>query len=431
MASVVSSDASDASNTSAGTGAAGRGVWTVVLCWITVMLEGYDLVVLGAIIPTLIKTRHLGITAGDATTIATLSLVGVAIGAVLVGPLADRLGRRLLLIGSVVLFSVFTLLVPLASSVAMFAVLRLIAGVGLGACMPVSLTMMAEHMPARRRARASTLTMTGYHTGAVITSLLALQVTDDWQVLFYVLGAAGLVVAAVQWFRLPESEAFVRAREATGSQRVPFTELLKPAYLRAGIGIWVASFMGLLLVYGLNTWLPKLMNEAGYPVPTAVTQLLILNAGGVAGLVLGGFVADRRGIKPVTLGWFAVSVVMLACLSVRMHSDLLLDTVVFLTGVFVFSAQVLVYAYVTSYYPAAVRGTALGSASGIGRIGSIVGPTITGALVAAGVGHPWGFYFFAAVAVLGFVAVLTLPGRPPAVAAAAGPAEAEAVRPAV
>ncbi|WP_445281588.1 MFS transporter [Streptomyces sp. DSM 118148] len=429
MTSVVSSDASDASNTSAGTGAAGRGVWTVILCWITVMLEGYDLVVLGAIIPTLIKTGHLGITAGDATTIATLSLVGVAIGAVLVGPLADRLGRRLLLIGSVVLFSVFTLLVPLASSVAMFAVLRLIAGVGLGACMPVSLTMMAEHMPARRRARASTLTMTGYHTGAVITSLLALQVTDNWQVLFYVLGAAGLVVAVVQWFRLPESEAFVRAREATESQRVPFTELLKPAYLRAGIGIWVASFMGLLLVYGLNTWLPKLMNEAGYPVPTAVTQLLILNAGGVAGLVLGGFVADRRGIKPVTLGWFAVSVVMLACLSVRMHSDLLLDTVVFLTGVFVFSAQVLVYAYVTGFYPAAVRGTALGSASGIGRMGSIVGPTITGALVAAGVGHPWGFYFFAAVAVLGFVAVLTLPGRAPA--AAAGPAEAEAVQPAV
>ncbi|POX57569.1 MFS transporter [Streptomyces sp. Ru62] len=404
---------SDASGTTSGTGTAGRNLWTVVLCWITVLLEGYDLVVLGAIIPTLLKTRHLGMTAGDATTVATLSLVGVAIGAVLVGPLADRLGRRLLLIGSVVLFSVFTLLVPLAGSVTMFAVLRLTAGLGLGACMPVSLTMMAEHMPADRRARASTLTMTGYHTGAVITSLLALRVTDHWEVLFYVLGIAGLVVAVVQWFRLPESEAFVHAKEAPGAARVPFTELLKPVHLRAGIGIWVASFMGLLLVYGLNTWLPKLMNDAGYPVPTAVTQLLILNVGGVAGLVLGGFVADRRGIKLTTLGWFAVSVGMLACLSVRMDSDLLLDTVVFLTGVFVFSAQVLVYAYVTHYYPASVRGTALGSASGIGRIGSIVGPSITGALVSAGIGHPWGFYFFAIVAVLAFLAVLTLPARPP------------------
>ncbi|MFF8864841.1 MFS transporter [Streptomyces sp. NPDC015139] len=419
---------SHTSGTAAGTGTAARSVWTVVLCWITVLLEGYDLVVLGAIIPTLLKTHHLGMTAGDATTVATLSLVGVAIGAVLVGPLADRLGRRLLLIGSVVLFSVFTILVPLAGSVTVFAVLRLAAGVGLGACMPVSLTMMAEHMPAERRARASTLTMTGYHTGAVITSLLALQVTDDWQVLFYVLGAAGLVIAVVQWFRLPESAAFVRAKEATGTRRVPFTELLKPAYLRAGVGIWVASFMGLLLVYGLNTWLPKLMNDAGYPVPTAVTQLLILNVGGVAGLVLGGFVADRRGIKLTTLGWFAVSVVMLAALGVRMGSDLLLDTVVFLTGVFVFSAQVLVYAYVTNYYPVSVRGTALGSASGIGRIGSIVGPSITGALVNAGIGHPWGFYFFAAVAALACLAVLTLPAHARGTAQEAVP---ETVEPAV
>jgi MFS family permease len=401
----------------------GRDLWTVALCWITVMLEGYDLVVLGAIIPTLLKTHHLGMTAGDATTVATLSLVGVAIGAVAVGPLADRFGRRLMLIGSVVLFSVFTLLVPLAGSVAVFGLLRLIAGLGLGACMPVSLTMMSEHMPATRRARASTLTMTGYHTGAVITSLLALKVTDNWQVLFYVLGVAGLLIAVVQWFRLPESTVFTQARTGGDAQKVPFTELLRPNYLRAGIGVWAASFMGLLLVYGLNTWLPKLMNDAGYPVPTAVTQLLVLNAGGVLGLVLGGFVADRRGIKGTALVWFAVSVVMLAALSVKMDSDLLLNTVVFLTGVFVFSAQVLVYAYVTNFYPAALRGTALGSASGIGRIGSIVGPTITGALVTAGIGHPWGFYFFAAVAVLAFAAVLTLPrttaGHPAGATAAA------------
>ncbi|MFH8476388.1 MFS transporter [Streptomyces sp. NPDC018000] len=411
------------SHTPTQTGAAKRDAWTVILCWITVMLEGYDLVVLGAIIPTLLKTHHLGMTAGDATTIATLSLVGVAIGAVCVGPLADRLGRRYLLIGSVLLFSLFTILVPLAGSVAMFAVLRLIAGVGLGACMPVSLTMMAEHMPTKQRARASTLTMTGYHTGAVITSLLALQVTDNWEILFYILGAAGFVVAAIQWFRLPESEAFVRAKDAHGSQRVPFTELFKSAYLRASIGIWVASFMGLLLVYGLNTWLPKLMNDAGYPVSTAVTQLLVLNIGGVVGLLIGGFVADRRGIKGTTLGWFGVSAVMLTCLSFKVESDTLLNLVVFLTGMFVFSAQVLVYAYVTNFYPASIRGTALGSASGIGRIGSIVGPSITGALVTAGIGHPWGFYFFAVVAVLGFLAVLTLPRR------AANP-QAEAVAPA-
>lgn len=385
--------------------------WTVALCWITVMLEGYDLVVLGAIIPTLLDTHHLGFTPADATTVATLSLVGVAIGAISVGPLSDSFGRRKLLIGSVVLFSVFTLLVPLAGSIAMFAGLRFVAGLGLGACMPVSLTMMAEHMPARQRARASTLTMTGYHTGAVITSLLALQVTKDWEILFYILGVAGLVVAVIQWFKLPESEAFLAASGGAERQRVPFSELLKPALLRACIGVWVASFMGLLLVYGLNTWLPQLMRSAGYAVPAAVTQLLILNVGGVVGLVVGGAIADRRGIKWTALLWFGAAAVMLALLSIKMESDLLLGVVVFFTGVFVFSAQVLVYAYITHFFPAAIRGTALGSASGIGRIGSIVGPTITGALVASGFGHPWGFYFFAVVGVLAVLAVATLPKR--------------------
>ena len=384
------------------------GTWTVVLCWVTVLLEGYDLVVLGAIIPTLLKNHVLGFTTGSATTVATLSLVGVAIGAVLVGPLADRFGRRRTLIGSVLLFSVFTVLVPLSGSVAVFAALRFVAGIGLGACMPSSLTIMAEHLPSSQRARASLFTMTGYHTGAVITSLLALHYADNWKVLFYVLGVVGLLIAAIQWLKLPESEAYLRT-EPRRPDRLPILEMLRPSLLRACLGVWVASFMGLLLVYGLNTWLPQLMHVAGYPVPAAVTQLLILNAGGVVGLVLGGFVADFRGIKGTALAWFGAGAVLLAVLSIKMGSDVLLDVVVFLTGVFVFSAQVLVYAYVTHYFPTAVRGTALGAASGVGRIGSIVGPSITGALLSAGIGHPWGFYFFAFVGVLGAVAVLTLP----------------------
>lgn len=385
-------------------------LWTVALCWITVLLEGYDLVVLGAIIPTLLDTHHIGFTPGAVTTVATLSLVGVAIGAVAVGPLADAFGRRRALIGSVVLFSVFTILVPMAGSVAGFATLRLIAGLGLGACMPVALTIMSEHVADSARARASTLTMTGYHTGAVITSLLALKFAHNWQVLFYVLGVVGLIVAAIQWVRLPESEVYLSGKKDK-SDRVSFKELLRPDLLRAGIGVWVASFMGLLLVYGLNTWLPQLMHSAGYAVPASVTMLLVLNAGGIIGLILGGFVADRRGIKWTAVCWFAAAAVMLAALSIKLNSDLLLGVVVFFTGLFVFSAQVLVYAYITHYYPAAVRGTALGSASGVGRIGSIVGPSITGGLVSAGLGHPWGFYFFAVVAVLAVAAVLTLPVR--------------------
>lgn len=387
--------------------------WTAVLCWITVLLEGYDLVVLGAIIPILLGTNYLGFTPAGATLAATLSLVGVAVGAAMVGPLSDRFGRRLMLIGSVVLFSVFTLMIPFATSVWMFAVLRLIAGIGLGACMPAALTLMSESLPASLRARSTTFTMTGYHAGAVITSLLALVFTDNWHVLFYSLGVIGLVVAGIMWAKLPESPAYLEARNnPSGARRTPMRELVRPPYVRATLGVWAGSFMGLFLVYGLITWLPQLMSVAGYPLATAVTQMLVLNVGGIVGLLLSGYVADRRGIKGTILIWFAVGGALLALLSIPFTSTVLLNAVVFMTGVFVFSAMVLIYAYVAHFYPTDIRGSALGLASSVGRLGSIMGPAITGGLVTAGIGYPWGFYFFAIVAVLGLFAMLTVPRRP-------------------
>lgn len=387
-----------------------RLTWPSALCWITVMLEGYDLVVLGAIIPVLLDTGYLGFTPAAATVVATLSLVGVAVGATAIGPLGDRFGRRPTLIGSVVVFSVFTLLIPLATSIAAFAILRLIAGFGLGACMPIALTIMSEHLPVKQRARASTITMTGYHVGAVIVALAAQFVGADWGVLFYALGVAGLGVVAIMWWKLPESTEFAAAPQQD-TARVRLVDLLKPRFLRATLGVWIGSFMGLLLVYGLNTWLPELMRTAGYNLSTSVTQLLVLNSGAIVGLILAGFIADRRGIKPTTLVWFAVSAVLLGVLSIQMDNPLLLNVAVFITGVFVFSAQVLIFAYVAENYPAEMRGTALGLASGIGRVGAILGPFVTGALVTAGVAYPWGFYFFALIAVLGLFAMLIAPGR--------------------
>lgn len=173
--------------------------WPSLLCWLTVALEGFDLVVLGAVIPTLIGQRHLGFDGAGATLVATLSLVGVAIGAAVVGPIADRVGRRQVMLTAILVFSLFTLVVPLAGSVAVFAVFRLLAGIGIGACMPTALTFMSEHLPPARRSHASTFTMTGYHVGAVAASLLALALVPNWQALFVFGGVAGLVLLPVMW----------------------------------------------------------------------------------------------------------------------------------------------------------------------------------------------------------------------------------------
>jgi AAHS family benzoate transporter-like MFS transporter len=307
---------------------------------------------------------------------------------------------------------VLTLATAFAPSVTVFIVLRFLAGLGLGACLPTALTFISEHAGPRATGSAMTRTMTGYHVGAVLTALLALAVIPalGWQAMFVIGGVAGLLVVPVMWARLPESQAFLAATRSEAT-RVRPVEVVRGKLLLVSIGLWVASFMGLLLVYGLNTWLPTIMEQAGYSLNAGLTLLLTLNVGAVLGLVVSGRVADRRGNKPAVLAWFGIAAVALALLSIRLENPVLVYVAVLLAGFFVFSAQVLVYAFVGHLYPAAIRGTALGMAAGVGRIGAIVGPFLGGALVTAGVAYPWGFFAFAGAAVLAVLALLTVPAH--------------------
>jgi len=258
--------------------------------------------------------------------------------------------------------------------------------------------------------------MTGYHVGAVLTALLALVLIEPlgWESMFVVGGLAGLVTVPLLWAKLPESEAYLRAvgrtREAAPAQ-VRSTDVVRGRYLRVSIGLCVASFMGLLLVYGLNTWLPTIMGEAGYSITAGVGLLLALNIGAVIGLLVAGQISDARGNKPTVLLWFGLAAFFLAALSIKMDSTFLVYAAVMLAGIFVFSAQVLVYAFVGHLYPPEIRGTALGMAAGVGRVGAIVGPALGGALLSAGIAYPWGFYVFAIAALLAVLALSTVPAH--------------------
>ncbi len=396
------------------------GAWPVVLCWVAVALDGFDLVVLGAVIPTLAAEGALGFTNQTLTLASTLGLAGVGVGAVAVGPLTDRFGRRVTLLTCIASFSVFTLLVAVAPSVFWFTTLRVLAGVGLGACLPTALAYMSEHAPAGRGGSAMTRLMTGYHVGAVLTALLGLLLIEriGWEAMFVVGGLAGLAVLPLMWWKLPESEAYLRAKEGaragTGGPVSPArpADVVRGRYLAVSLGLWTASFMGLLLVYGLNTWLPSIMGAAGYSIQSGVALLLVLNVGAVIGLLVAGRISDSRGTKPTVLVWFGVAAVALALLSIRIEVTAVVYVAVLMAGVFVFSSQVLVYAFVGHLYPPEIRGTALGMAAGVGRIGAIVGPFLGGGLVSLGVAYPWGFYAFALAAVLAVVALATVPADP-------------------
>jgi MFS family permease len=389
------------------------------LCWAAVLLDGFDLVVIGTVIPVLVKNSVLGFTDASVTTVATTGLIGMTIGAMTIGTLSDYLGRRRVMIFAVIVFSIFTVAVALSNSIFTFGLFRFLAGLGLGGCLPTALTLVTEFARKGKASSATTTVMTGYHVGAVLTALLGLVVMGNghgWQWMFVIGGVPGLLLAPLMMRFLPESEVFLAQKhtptgvpgKTTGTN--PVAELFKNGLARPTLAFWATSFLGLVLVYGMNTWLPRLMQTAGYELKVGLGLLLILNIGAIIGLIIAGQVANRIGVRPAAFTWFAAAAVLLALLSIKMPS-VPLYVAVLVTGMFVFSAQVLIYAFVGQVYPARSRATGLGWTAGVGRLGAIVGPIVIGALLAGDRGYPWGFYVFAGVAALAVVTVLVVGHR--------------------
>ncbi|AWB82489.1 MFS transporter [Corynebacterium yudongzhengii] len=403
-----------------------------ILLWIAVLLDGFDMVVIGAVLPSMIEDPTWQLTAGEGTQIVTAGLVGMTIGALAIGTLTDKLGRRWVMIVSVFAFSLLTLAMGFANSVWMLIVLRFLAGVGLGGCLPTAISMVTEFRGRAKAGSSTTTVMTGYHVGAVLTALLAIVMIEPfgWQSLFIAGAIPGLILAPVMFFLLPESPQYLLAKGRIGDaeaiaarygmelsdeldrtaaqaaqkdkQRNSLSALLAPRYRRNSLAIWVTSFMGLLLVYGLNTWLPQIMRAADYDMGNSLGFLLVLNVGAVVGLVIAGRVSDTHSPRATGLVWFVLSALFLALMAIKLPL-VALYVVVFITGVFVFSAQNLVYAFVGENHPSNMRTTAMGFSAGIGRLGAISGPMLGGLLISLGLAHPWGFFAYAAVGLLGAV----------------------------
>ncbi|RCW40222.1 benzoate transport [Halopolyspora algeriensis] len=409
--------------------------WVLPLCWAAVLLDGFDLVVLGSVLPVMLDEGVWGLNPASASLASTAGLVGMMIGALVIGTITDLIGRRKVMVLAVASFSVFTALCAVAPSVFVFGLLRFLAGVGLGGCLPTAITLVTEFARGNRSSSATTIIMTGYHVGAVLTALLGLVLISPlgWRAMFVAGALPALVLVPLMVRYLPESQIFQekaqRNAETSGasSARESIAALFRDGMGRSTIAFWVASFLGLILVYGLNTWLPEIMREAGYPLGASLGLLLTLNVGAVLGLFVAGRVADRTGVKRSTVLWFVAAAVMLALLSIRLPA-VGLYVAVLLAGFFVFSAQVLVYAFVGRAYPVHSRATGLGWTTGVGRIGAISGPLLGGALLTAGLAYPWGFYAFAGIGALAALAIAAAarPAAQPAAPAAASDEPSEA-----
>ncbi|MET7686664.1 aromatic acid/H+ symport family MFS transporter [Streptomyces sp. NPDC005483] len=388
----------------------------VGLCWLAVLFDGLDMFIYGSVLPHLLETRTFGLTADQAGDLGSYATFGMLVGALAAGTIADRIGRKRLMVSCVVLFSLASGVCALADGVAVFGLGRTLAGVGLGGLLPTAISMVSDYAPRGRGALVIGLLMTAHHAGGILSAYVAKWLIDPvgWRAAFWVC-VLPLLFAPVLAKLLPESLSFLVAK-GRGEEARALAERYDvevPAVKTGGAGerwtslanlfrgdewiqtllYWVASFGGLLLVYGVATWLPTLMRAEGYELGSALSFVVVFNLGGIVGMLVAGRAADRFGAPRISALWFALTAAGVFLLSVHMPMTVTM-IVVFLTGVFLNSAQTMIYATVSIRSDADNRATAVGWTSGMGRFGAVFGPWLGGQLLASGNGD-WGFTAFA------------------------------------
>ena len=427
--------------------------WLVpLICGSAVMFDGYDLIVYGTVVPALLEYQPWGLSPERVGVIGSYAVFGMLFGALLAGTVTDIIGRRKAVLICLSWFSLFTALCGVAPSPEVFGVFRFLAGIGLGGLIPVATALTLEYAPAERRNFTYLAMMASYNVGGLLAAGLAILLIPafGWRVMFLVALVPFAIVVPLALRYMPESISFLLAEGRRGeaealSRRhgVPLDEveravrreeevavhegklhalktIVSRLYVLRTVAFWVASFMGLMLIYGLNTWLPAVMTEAGYSVGSALSFLVLFNAGAAVGLLIVGRIADRIGTKLTCALSFSLAAVSISLLSINMPL-VLIYTFAGLAGVGTFGGMTLIYAYIGQYYPTSSRATALGWSAGVGRTGAITGPIVGGFLVGAGIAVPWGFYTFALAGLIAAFIIFALPRSPTTVVASGAP----------
>lgn len=380
-----------------------RSAAAVLVCWLLVVFDGYDLIVYGTVQSSLITDTGWGLTKATAGTVGSMAFLGMMIGAIFAGRMSDSWGRRRTIIACAALFSLFTILCAFSPNAAVFGGLRLLAGIGLGGLVPSANALVAELVPAKWRSTIATLMMSGVPIGGSIAALAGIPLIPafGWPVMFLVAAVALLVVVPLGMRFLPETLPETlpgtppTAKDA--KQAAGFKSLLRAPYLGMSLLFAISTLVTLFAWYGLGTWLPNLMQLAGYNLGSALTFALALNLGAVVGSVATAWAGTRFGPIPTAIAAAAVAAVALAVLVAGRPVGLVYVMLV-LAGVGTHGTQCLIIAAVASHYPAHLRGTALGWALGVGRIGAVAAPQVGGLLLAAGLGVNSNFLAFAGAA---------------------------------
>ncbi len=413
--------------------------WVVAIAAMALIFDGYVLVVYGAVVPILLNdpTQLGAMGAAEAGALGSAALLGVMVGALVAGGVGDYVGRRRVMLTGIVLFSVGMAMTAMAPGVMVFGGLRFFTGLGVGALVATAGAMVAEFAPKGRRNFYNAIVYSGVPAGGVLASLLAMVLTDaiGWRGLFWIGALPLLFLFPMALMKLPESPKWLLSRgrvteakavsiktgipltstESTapaGSapkvERAGFAALASKRYLFPTLLLGMMSFSGLLLTYGLNTWLPEIMSMYGYGSTYSLAFLLVLNGGAIVGGLIASISADRLDPRKVVASTFVLAALALVLLTLQLPFTILLSLVA-IAGVGTIGTQVLIYGFVSNYYETYARAAGVAWCAGFGRLGGVFGPLVGGFLIAAGVQNQAAFYVFAGVAVFGALITLVVP----------------------
>lgn len=409
--------------------------WAIfALCFFIVLLDGFDTAAIGYIAPSLIK--EWGVSKPALAPVLSAALFGLAAGALLAGPLADRLGRKKVLVGSVGIFALACLASSFAPDLGTLSALRFVTGVGLGAAMPNAVTLMSEFCPEQRRATLTNAMFCGFPLGAAFGGFLAAWMIPQfgWRSVLVLGGVAPLALLVLLVLVLPESVRHMVAQgqpveriravlgriagpAVQGVQRFVLTETAAHSDAKSGIGVvlsapyrvgslmlWLAYFMGLVIFYALINWMPVLFKDAGLDPKTGTLIAALFPLGGV-GAILFGWLMDRFNANRIIAVGYALTAVSIWFIGQCAGQLGTLVVVVFVAGAIMNTAQSSLPALAAAFYPTRGRATGVAWMLGIGRFGGIAGSFLVAELSARQLSFG---DIFAVVAIPGVIATLAL-----------------------